>query len=509
MAKQRVVNFENGATLIYQKHGLFDGYHFCIGFRGGAQLDGKYAGLSHLLEHLLFRSTSDDLTRNILNNVLKYSINQNAYTTQDCIRVDFAATKSNVDFALNNIVDIITKTHFTQEQVDKEIEVVKQEINMYKAQEKVERTPRAIDYFMSYISTEDKYGAIDILGSPKTLAKITPEILKKYVDRYFNTENMVISVTSNKSLNEVVKICNEKIFSKVPQAQDEKFIIPYPQDSVYENKNMLIAIPNKFNPNVSVALVFRERNTPAMDIDKEYAFDVKEEYLMNGLGGMLFDTLRVKNSLVYAYECSNSDLGSAKLKTFWALTSPNKMNTTIRELCKMLNGIATNGVPKDKFETVKHVLVDKENSKLNKYRNCSCDSNFNDFMYNTPFIDYKRVNGFIENMTYDEFNNHLSGIIKQCNVSLLVDGKFDSRKLYNLIEVEEMIGSNRNSKYKDQLNTPRIEYSTVANNGNSKFKELMDAIIQGMDDAETEDDANNEAEEEVNPVNIDDEELEA
>ena len=58
MPKPKTTIFENGATLIYQKQNTFDGCHFIIGFRGGSQLDGKYTGLSKLLEHLLFRSRS-------------------------------------------------------------------------------------------------------------------------------------------------------------------------------------------------------------------------------------------------------------------------------------------------------------------------------------------------------------------------------------------------------------------------------------------------------------------
>ena len=84
MAKQEVLELENGATLVYQKQSVFNGYSFVIGFRSGAQLDGKYKGLSHLLEHLLFSGSTQSKTKSILNRVLAYSINQNAFTTPNC-----------------------------------------------------------------------------------------------------------------------------------------------------------------------------------------------------------------------------------------------------------------------------------------------------------------------------------------------------------------------------------------------------------------------------------------
>ena len=155
MAKQQVVELENGAVVVYQKQESFNGYSFIFGFRSGAQLDGKHAGLSHLLEHLLFRSSKDDLTKNILDNILRYSIDQNAFTSEDMICVDFSAVDKNVGIALDNCMNMITNREFTAEQIAKEVAVVKQEINLKIDQ--IKRTPiTAMTQFLNAISETTK-----------------------------------------------------------------------------------------------------------------------------------------------------------------------------------------------------------------------------------------------------------------------------------------------------------------------------------------------------------------
>ena len=229
MAKQQVYQTENGSTIIYQKQSSFNGYSFAIGFRCGAQLDGQYKGLSHLLEHLLFSSPNPKSTSVLLDNVLKYTINQNAYTSKDCICVHFSCTDKNVDHALENCMkNIIGRTRFTQEEIDREKQVVKHEIKMYEDGLAFEM-PSAFDCLMDSLQiTSDTLSPLEMLGTSRSLNKITPELLKTYVKRYFNAENLIISVTSNKPVEKVMELCRQYILPKIKPATSKKFIISPP-----------------------------------------------------------------------------------------------------------------------------------------------------------------------------------------------------------------------------------------------------------------------------------------
>lgn len=472
MAKQEIIKFENGATLIYQKNSAFDGHSFVIGFRSGAQLDGEHTGLSHLLEHLLFRSYENDLTKNILDNINNNSFGINACTTEDDIRVVFKSVAKNTDQAINYFLDRLTNTKFTPDQIAREIDVVEQEINLYKD----DSNGQPIDVFSFFLDSIAEYPPLDeensanidpILGSKKTLKTITPDLLKKYVERYFNTDNLVISITSNKSKNEVVSMVENKILSRLKPASDPKFIVDYPMEKYYKPVNMLCAIPNPNKSNVSISLLFRDKSLfdpdqyylhkSSTDPNKEYAYQVVESYMMNTIGGLLFDHLRVKKSLVYSYDLENINLGTTSFKAFNAVTSPKNMNKTIKALCEMVKDFGQNGMPRDMFESVKTALVDQNTAVLQKYKNCSAEGNYEALMYDGDFLDYSQVSKHIANMTYEEFNSTVTHAYKTANVSLLIEGGFESSKVYSIIDVEEMLGNYAHSADRAQLNQPRAE----------------------------------------------------
>ena len=156
MAKQQIIQFDNGATLIYQKQSVFNGYSFVIGFRAGAQLDGKYKGLSHLLEHLMFRSsTGKDMKKNVLNDILKYSIGQNAHTGECTFTSEFSVTNNNVDFALENQMRMFMTKSFSENQIKREIEIVKQEINL-NIDEMANYQPSALDSLLKGLKSRTK-----------------------------------------------------------------------------------------------------------------------------------------------------------------------------------------------------------------------------------------------------------------------------------------------------------------------------------------------------------------
>lgn len=458
MAKQQIVEFDNGATLIYQKQSVFNGYSFVIGFRGGAQLDGKYKGLSHLLEHLMFRtSSSKSMKKNVLNDILKYSINQNAATSPYYIASTFSVTNDNVEFALDNQMKMFTGKTFNEEQIKREIEIVKQEM-MIVSEKQGAYDITAYDALMDGLKKTNKLAKVgDCIGNARALNQIKPEHLKRYIERYFNTNNLVISVTTNQSLDKTVELVKEHIFSKINMARQSKFVVPYPELDEYQDMNVLCLCPTPMSRNVEIDILLRDTVGLKLDVDKEFAYTIVEEYLMNSIGGVLWKILREDNNLVYSYSLNNDDLGTAKFKHFNALTNSAKMRKTIREICTTIRNIGMYGVPKEKFEIVKQALTDQQNASLNKFKSCSANENFTDYLLGMPFVDYKKAFGYIKNMTYEEFNEYIKSIYSEAQASVAVDGAFDARKMYNLIEIEEMFGNYSHSETWHDYNQPVVQ----------------------------------------------------
>lgn len=482
MAKQQVVQFDNGTSLIYQKQSVFNGYSFVIGFRSGAQLDGKYKGLSHLLEHLMFRtSSSKSMKKNVLNDILKYSINQNAYTTQNCISSTFSVTNDNVVFALENQLKMFMGKSFSDTQIKREIEIVKQEMNLI-TDNFADSKLSGLDALLTGLKKPtNTMNSLDLIGNARTLNQIKPEHLKKYIERYFNSNNLVISVTTNQSLDKVVELLNEHVFPKVPMAKSEKYIIPFPELPKFNEINALCLYPNPNCQNVTIDLLLRENIDVNLDKDKEFAFNVVEEYIMNSIGGVLWNVLREDNNLVYNYSLTNADYTTAKFKHFNATTNRAKMRKTVREVCTTIKNIGLYGVPKEKFEIVKQALTDQQNATLQKFKSCSASQNFESYMYDIPFIDYKKAFNYIKTMTYEEFNNYIQPIYSSAQASLAVDGSFDSRKMYNLVEIEELLGNYSHSPDWHAYNQPVAQATQMPDPRTEMIMQFADQLNSQLD----------------------------
>ena len=143
-----------------------------------------------------------------------------------------------------------------------------------------------------------------------------------------------------------------------------------------------------------------------------------------------------------------------------ATTNEKNMRTTIKEICNTIKHIGEHGVPEEMFNQVKKALDTQKAAGLQRFKNCSASENFNDYLTQRDFLDYDVVSKYISNAKYEDFNRHITQTYKTANVSLLVDGGFQSNHVYNLIEVENMLGNHAHDEQKEQLNVPRMEFTS-------------------------------------------------
>ena len=455
MAKVIVDELNDGGTLIYQKNPKVNGYSIVLGFNGGAKLDGDIHGLSHLVEHLIFKEKDNKKTSSLLNKLLKYNVTQNAMTTQDYILVDYFATKENAEKSTSILVDQILKPRASKEVIDNEIKVIGFEKSMSPDQ------PETIDErFLETISLNfpERYKTSRLIGNMKELKKkVTPEVVKDYVEKYFNKDNLIVCALSNDPYEKVKEFCEKNIFSKIPNATDEKYIIPLPEPIIYDTKNYSFIVPNTESSTVDIDFMLRERLFESENIELEKAFDEIEFNVMADLGGILFDRFRTQKQLAYTFTMLNDDLQTAKFKKFLITTSGAKVNSVIKEFCLIAKELAEKGIDKKLFEDRKASYIDAKEKKCIDYKPFTATGLFTTYFEGYDFVDYDKVYKYIKNMTYEEFNEHIKSVYKKANASLIVSGDFDSRKVYNLIEIEELMGKKVNSDQKPNLNLPRVE----------------------------------------------------
>lgn len=246
-------------------------------------------GMAHFVEHLIFKGTHKRRAWHILNRMENVGGDLNAYTNKEETVIYSAFLKEHFARAVELLTDIVFNSTFPQQEIDKEVEVVIDEIQSY------EDSPAELifDDFEELIFPDHPLGR-NILGKPEQLRGFGTEEVLRFVNRYYKPTNMVFFVQGDIDFKRVVRTV-EKAAADIPFATTGGYKRCKPQP--YVPKNLVL---HKDTHQAHVMIGGR-----AYD-----AYDEKRTglYLLNnilggpGMNSRLNVSLREKRGLVYNVE---------------------------------------------------------------------------------------------------------------------------------------------------------------------------------------------------------------
>ena len=158
-------------------------------------------GIAHFTEHAIFKGTHHRKAYQINCRLENLGGELNAFTTKEETVVHATTLRGDCPKAVELIADILFHSTFPQKELDKEKEVVTDEINSYKDSP----ADRIYDEFEDRLFSGSALGH-NILGSKNTVNKFTGHDLQCFVKRCYNTDQMVFSSAGNISDSRIQKI---------------------------------------------------------------------------------------------------------------------------------------------------------------------------------------------------------------------------------------------------------------------------------------------------------------
>lgn len=284
-----IFTLSNGLRFVYLKT-LSPVAHLGVNVLAGSRYEEKNEeGLAHFLEHCIFKGTHKRKTFHVLSRLDSVGGELNAYTSKEEMVVYASFVKNHTQRAIELLADITLNANFPEKEIEKEKEIVLDEINSYldSPGEKI------FDDFESHLFKGHALGT-NILGTPETVAKFTKKDLEYYLHKHFHTENMVISFVGNEPANRVLKWI-EKYFANCPQRGKEEVI--------------------KFEGNFQFKEIEKEANYQVHAIVGGYAPGYDDEdrkgmfLLTNILGGPALNSrlnLSIREKYGYSYNIESS-----------------------------------------------------------------------------------------------------------------------------------------------------------------------------------------------------------
>lgn len=336
----KTVKHDNGLTsvLIHDNNSLAASVNVYVR-TGSIDEKSTQAGLSHFLEHLMFKGsknyTGDELSRRV-ENMGGYI---NAATSKEYTVYYINIQKDGVEETIKMLADVMEHPLFPQEEIDKERKVVIEEIQRYSD------NPVSVLYenFFKNIYTESAFKN-SVIGTADVIANVSRDEIYEYYSTNYVPEKMVVVVAGNFDKKRVSKLINET-FGKIPKKEvpAEPVII----ENIYKSTDIVI------KKDVEVGYLVLGFLGPDMKNDDIFTADLAMAILGGPKSSRLYKTLKEDKNLVYSVGSDFMTVKGTGVGYVMAVFDPKNLEAAKLEIKEQIRIIIENGVTQEELDRAK------------------------------------------------------------------------------------------------------------------------------------------------------------
>ena len=357
LKKNKVKNgvLKNGLRYVLNDNDTFSSCCILFYIRVGSMHETpKEYGISHILEHMLFKGTQRFQTFMELNknfDVLNCSVN--AATSKNITYVDMKLPYQNLEKGLELLEEMIFKSLFLEEELKKERKVVIEEFNRVN-----DNMNTKLEILTTQFNFEKHRLSNLILGTRENVLNFTRKDILKFYRKYYIPSNCTISIVGNLNNNIVPRL--NKIFSQKDNRKIEHQILKYENpriDNFLYKKN--IGKQNYISISFPIFSI--------LDVRKYY-LDILIDILGGNMTSRLWVALREENQLVYLFNVFYEVYEDGGFFSINFTTSNNNVKKTIKTVLDILDKMKKIKISQDELKlTKKKAIMDIE---INSEESC-------------------------------------------------------------------------------------------------------------------------------------------
>ena len=332
----------NGIRLAAQQMSSFRSVSMGIWAGAGSVYETeKEAGISHFIEHMVFKGTERRTAADIASEMDGIGGSLNAYTAKECTCFYAKVLGENMDLAADILSDMVCFPKLDEEDIGREKGVVCEEILM------LEDDPEDLAHeSLCRTIYGDTPLSSPILGTQETVQSFTREDILSYMDKRYIPSNMVISCAGNFDIEELRRVLTDKFCRR--GAGDKP---PMPKSALIADRSFCPV--EKDIEQMHICLGF-----PGFGSDEKGRFPLL--VLNNALGGSmssrLFQKIREEHGMaysVYSYPTSYAETGYF---TLYAGTGEKQAAKVTELMLEEISNIRRNGITEAEFARSKQQL---------------------------------------------------------------------------------------------------------------------------------------------------------
>ncbi|WIF94688.1 M16 family metallopeptidase [Caminicella sporogenes] len=367
-------------------------------------------GISHFIEHMLFKGTHTRTAKEIANAIDSIGGQLNAFTSKECTCYYSKVLDSHISIAIDIITDMILNSKFEENDIKREKSVIFEEINMY------EDSPEdlAYDILAKTIFKNHSLG-LPILGTHNTVKSFQRNDIRDYMKKNYNSQNIVISVAGSFKGDDLIKELNDKIGRYNLKSEKNKTAKKPDFNSNYFYKFKDIE-------QMHLCIGFKGVTNNEKDL---YPLLVLNNIFGGSMSSRLFQTVREDNGLAYSIYSHPSFYKDIGLFTIYVSLSPSQLDKVTDLILKELKSLIKNSITKEELTKAKEQLKGSYILSLESTGSIMTMLGKSE-LFERKIKTYDEVLSNIDKVDLEALNNLTAKIFNR-NVSMSVVGKADEK----------------------------------------------------------------------------------
>ncbi len=404
----------NGLTILTEHMGHIRSVSMGIWTKSGSRHeDAAVNGISHFVEHMVFKGTSSRTAEDIARQVDSIGGNLDAFTGKETVCFNIKVLDEHLPVAVDILSDMVLHPTFDPGEITRERGVILEEIKMD------EDNP---DYLVHEIFTQNFFKGhplgSPILGTKETVRKFDQDATLAYYRGKFAPGNIVISAAGNVRHEEFVKLVRER-FEPLAKGSNGWHDSP-------PKINSRITMRNKKSlEQVQICI-----GVPSYQISHErrYVSYILNTLLGGGMSSRLFQNVREKQGLVYSIFSELNPFRDTGCLSVYAGASRESAPKVVRSVVQEFRQLKENAVPADELKRAKDQL--KGNLMLSLESSTARMSNLaRQEMYYDRFFGMDEIISRIEAVTVEDVQSSAQELFQPDLIAVTVLGNLNGLKI--------------------------------------------------------------------------------
>jgi predicted Zn-dependent peptidase len=298
-------------------------------------------GLSHFIEHMLFKGTTHRSAEDIARSVDSIGGNLDAFTAKELVCFNTKVLDEHLSLAWDVLADLVLNPLFRTEDIEKEKGVILEEIKM-----EADSPDYLVHEIFSSNFWKDHPLGKPILGTRETVRRFDSDMIRNYYRAVYAPSNLLVTAAGNLTHERLVSLVREHFESLPADSQMPSESAPI--------THARIALRNKKSlEQVHVCLGVPSYPLPHQE---RFACYVLNTLLGGGMSSRLFQNIRERQGLAYAVFSELSPYRDTGCLSIYAGTSLESAPKVVESIVKEFRDLKENPVSEDELRRAKDHL---------------------------------------------------------------------------------------------------------------------------------------------------------